>query len=64
MRLRECMCSDLVWCRESEWSCRAAPPRIDDPEFGILAPAEATKVYRRVLDEIAKYLDEMEHRDR
>jgi hypothetical protein len=35
-------------------------PRIDDPQFKVLAPAEATKVYRRSLDEIEKYLDEME----
>jgi hypothetical protein len=35
-------------------------PRVTDPEFKSLAPSEAAKVYRHALDEIARYLDEME----
>lgn len=35
-------------------------PRINDPAFKSLPPAEAAKVYRRALDDIARYLDEME----
>jgi hypothetical protein len=35
-------------------------PRIEDPEFKGLSPADASIVYRRVLARIAAYLDEME----
>jgi hypothetical protein len=35
-------------------------PRITDPEFKSLAPAQATAVYRRTLNEIEAYLHEME----
>jgi len=58
---RESACA-LIWFGAVNRSGRVGlhRPRIDDPEFSNLAPAEATKVYRRVLDEIAKYLDDME----
>jgi hypothetical protein len=35
-------------------------PRIDGPEFKGLPPADASTAYRRVLDRISAYLDEME----
>jgi len=35
-------------------------PRIDDPTFKTLAPDEAARVYRRALDDIAHYMNEME----
>jgi len=35
-------------------------PRIDDPAFKALRGADATKVYNRILLEIARYLEEME----
>jgi hypothetical protein len=35
-------------------------PRINDPAFKALAPSEASAVYRRMLDSISRYLDEME----
>jgi hypothetical protein len=35
-------------------------PRIDDPAFTARSPAEAGRVYRRVLDDIARYMEEME----
>jgi hypothetical protein len=35
-------------------------PRIEDPAFKALSPADATKAYKRALDDIAHYLDEME----
>jgi hypothetical protein len=35
-------------------------PRINDPEFKELSPAEASTAYRQVLASIAAYLDEME----
>jgi hypothetical protein len=35
-------------------------PRIDDPAFTALSPAEAAGVYRRALDDMARYMEEME----
>ena len=35
-------------------------PRINDPAFKALAPSEASAVYRRMLDSISRYLEEME----
>jgi hypothetical protein len=35
-------------------------PRIDDPLFTALSPVDAARVYRRVLDDIARYMEEME----
>ena len=35
-------------------------PRINDPAFKALAPSEASAVYRRMLDSVTRYLDEME----
>jgi hypothetical protein len=35
-------------------------PRINDPAFTALSPAEAAKVYKRVLDDIARYMEEMD----
>jgi hypothetical protein len=60
-----CACASacaLIWFGAVDRNGRVGlhRPRIDDPEFKVLPPAEATKVYRRTLDEIGKYLDEME----
>jgi hypothetical protein len=38
-------------------------PRIDDPSFTALSPAEAARVYRRVLDDIARYMEEVDAKD-
>lgn len=35
-------------------------PRTDDPTFRALSPAEASVVYRQMLDRVARYLEEME----
>jgi hypothetical protein len=35
-------------------------PHIDDPAFRAVRPAEASVAYRRMLDSVRKYLDEME----
>jgi hypothetical protein len=35
-------------------------PRIDDPIFKALGPADAAKAYRGVLDDVARYMAEME----
>jgi hypothetical protein len=61
----ECACASacaLIWFGAAVRHGRVGlhRPRIDNQEFKALAPAEATKVYRRTLDEIGKYLDEME----
>jgi hypothetical protein len=35
-------------------------PHTDDPAFKSLNPAEASTVYKRILDEVRSYLDDME----
>src|SRR6266581_4769501 len=35
-------------------------PRLDDPDFANAPPDEATKIYRKILDDITNYLNEME----
>jgi hypothetical protein len=35
-------------------------PRTEDPRFKAMAPADASVAYKRMLDEISRYLEEME----
>jgi hypothetical protein len=61
----ECVCASacaLIWfgAVERQGLVGLHRPRIDDPAFKALPPDEAAKVYRRVLDDIARYLDAME----
>jgi hypothetical protein len=61
----ECFCASacaLIWFGAVDRGGQVGlhRPRIDDPEFKAMAPADATRVYRQALDEIAKYLDDME----
>jgi hypothetical protein len=60
-----CVCASacaLIWFGgvERHGSVGLHRPRIEDLAFKSLAPADASAVYRRVLDNIALYLDEME----
>jgi hypothetical protein len=61
----DCICASacaLIWFGAVDRVGRVGlhRPRIQDTEFKALAPAEAGKVYRQLLDSIAHYLDEME----
>lgn len=61
----ECVCASacaLIWfgAVDRTGTVGLHRPRITDPTFKSLPPAEASKVYRQALDDIAHYLDEME----
>ena len=61
----DCACASacaLMWFGGVERSGTVGlhRPRIDDPAFKALRGADATKVYIRILLEIARYLEEME----
>jgi hypothetical protein len=61
----ECNCASacaLIWFGAPDRSGTIGlhRPRFDDPSFRALAPAEAARAYRRMLDGVARYLDEME----
>jgi hypothetical protein len=61
----ECVCASacaLIWFGASErhGTVGLHRPRINEPEYRALPPAEASAVYRTVLDRIAQYLDAME----
>jgi hypothetical protein len=61
----QCVCASacaLIWfgAVERNGAVGLHRPRIDDPEFTSLPAADAMRAYRRALDGIARYLDEME----
>jgi hypothetical protein len=61
----QCVCASacaLIWFGGVDRTGRVGlhRPRIGDPAFKNLPPAEAAKVYRKALEDIARYLDEME----
>jgi len=61
----DCVCASacaLIWFGgvSRSGSVGLHRPRISDPTFKALPPAEAAKVYRKALDDITRYLDEME----
>ena len=61
----ECVCASacaLIWfgAQDRFGTVGLHRPRINDPTFKALSPAEASAVYRRVLDSVVRYLDEME----
>jgi hypothetical protein len=61
----ECVCARacaLIWfgAVDREGVVGLHRPRIDDPAFKALPPDEAAKVYRRALDDIDRYMNEME----
>jgi hypothetical protein len=61
----ECICASacaLIWfgAVDRTGTVGLHRPRISDPEFKSLPPAEAANVYRQVLHEMAQYLSEME----
>jgi hypothetical protein len=60
-----CLCASacaLIWfgAVDRNGSVGLHRPRTDDPSFKALAPTEAADAYRRVLNSIRQYLDEME----
>ena len=61
----ECICASacaLIWFGGVDRFGRVGlhRPRTDDPAFKALAPVEASAVYRRMLADITRYLEEME----
>src|ERR1700730_12313618 len=61
----DCLCASscaLIWFGAPDLSGRIGlhRPRTEDPAFKALAPAEAAQAYRRMLDGIVRYLEEME----
>jgi hypothetical protein len=52
--------ANLVGAVEPSGTVGLHRPRLEDPEFKTLAPADAATVYKRVLYDIACYLDEVE----
>jgi hypothetical protein len=61
----ECVCASscaLIWfgAVDRQGTVGLHRPRIEDPAFAALAPSAAAKVYKQVLDNMARYLDEME----
>lgn len=61
----ECVCASacaLIWfgAQERLGTVGLHRPRTDDPSFKALGPAEASAVYRRIVDSVVRYLDEME----
>ena len=61
----ECVCASacaLIWfgAQDRFGTVGLHRPRTNDPTFKALSPAEASAVYRRMLDSVVRYLDEME----
>jgi hypothetical protein len=61
----ECVCASacaLIWfgAVERRGFVGLHRPRIDDPMFKALGPADAAKAYKGVLEDIARYMAEME----
>lgn len=61
----ECVCASacaLIWfgAQDRNGTVGLHRPHTDDPTFRALNPAEASAFYRRMLDSVIRYLDEME----